>query len=112
MLARLELFGHFEFDHQKSGIDSTGIYDTCVIPFLEDAKADPDGFLTDLFAVIADTAGTPPTGPRLVWELYSGECLRIPAALPLIDRSSTSTVGMPAAMLTAGLAGRAERRAG
>lgn len=104
MLARMDLFGRYEFDPQNSGIGSTNIYETCVIPFLEGSKADPEGFLTDLFAVIAkDRAGFPTYGAaRLVWELYSGECLRIPAALPLIDAGIDfkRARGLPTAMLT------------
>jgi hypothetical protein len=104
MLARLDLFGRFEFDHQKSGIDSSDIYDECVIPFLEDAKADPDGFMTDLYALIAqDTAGFPTYGAaRLVWELLGSKGLRNPAAMPLIDAGIDFKLarGLPTAMLT------------
>jgi len=87
MLRRLELLGRYELDPRSSGIDAAEIHPTCVAPFLTDAQADRDGFLTDLHALVAGDQGGFATfgAARLVWEFWSGEAVRIPAALPLID---------------------------
>lgn len=104
MLARMDLLGRFELDPLGSGIDSMRISETCIIPFFEDAKADPEGFLTDLFALIGqDRAGFPTYGAaRLVWEIFGSKCRTMPAALPLIDAGIDfkRARGLPTAMLT------------
>jgi hypothetical protein len=103
MLQRLELFGRFEFDHFHSGIDSSDIYQDCVVPFLDASKEDQDGFLVDLRALVADDHGGFATfgAARLVWELYV-DVLKIPAALPLIDAAIEfkRARGLPSASLT------------
>jgi hypothetical protein len=87
MPQRLELLGRYSLDPFTSGgIDASEIGD-CVAPFLQDALADPDGFLTNLHTLIAaDRGGFATFGAaRLVWELYGDQALRTPAAWPLID---------------------------
>jgi len=86
MAAWLELFGRHRLDSRSVRIDSDTLWGP--LPgFLEDAKADPDGFLTDLAAFVAgDRTGFVTLGAAgLVWELFSEEALHMPAALPLID---------------------------
>ena len=104
MLQRLETFGRYEFDARGSGIDGTRVWDDCVAPFTADARADPDGFLTDLRALIAhDRNGFVTFGAaRLAWEIHSSECLNLPAALPLIDAGIDFILarGLPTAHLT------------
>jgi hypothetical protein len=53
MIRRLELLGRFEMDHVGSGIDSSEVLSDSIRPFRSDARADPDGFVSDLRAVIA-----------------------------------------------------------
>jgi hypothetical protein len=91
-------------DPQNSGIDGGVVVTTCIAPFYEDSQADREGFLTDLLAAIAHDQGGFATfgAARLVWELYGGDCLRIPAALPLVDAGIEfkRLRGLPTAMLT------------
>jgi hypothetical protein len=104
MLQRLELFGRVEFDSRTCGIDTTNIYNRCVVPFHEDSQADPDGFLTDLRALIAgDDGGFATFGAaRLVWEFYGDRSLHTPAALPLVDAGIDFKLArnLPGALLT------------
>ncbi len=87
MMRRMERFGRYSFDPLNNGVDDARIWDDCVIPFLEDSKSDRNAFLGDLWALVAgDRSGFATWGAaRLVWELFGGDCIRIPAALPLID---------------------------
>ena len=100
----LELLGRYEFDPMTSGLDGGEIATRCVVPFLEDAQADPDGFLADLRALVAaDRGGFATFGAaRLVWELFSRKALRLPAAWPLIDAGIEfkRARGLPALSLT------------
>jgi hypothetical protein len=84
---RMEQFGRYEFDPQGSGINDIDIWSQYMGPFYEYATADPDGFLTELRAVVADDRGGFATfgAARLVWEMFSDRCLQIPGALPLVD---------------------------
>ncbi|MEV6851131.1 hypothetical protein [Actinoplanes sp. NPDC051411] len=86
MTAWLETFGRHRLDSSSIRVDSDTLWRPLPV-FLEDAKADPDGFLTDLAEFVAgDRSGFVTLGAAgLVWELFSGDALRIPAALPLID---------------------------
>src|SRR5205823_7955744 len=104
MLRRLELFGRYELDPQTSGIDAGEVWPTCMAPFVDDASADRDGFLTDLHTLVAGDHGGFATfgAARLVWELHSGAALTIPAAWPLIDAGIEfkRARGLPTASLT------------
>jgi len=101
---RLELLGRHGLDPFTSGIDSGEIWPDSIAPFLQDAHADPDGFLSDLHALVAaDHGGFATFGAsRLVWELYGGEALDNPAAWPLIDAGINfkRARGLPTANLT------------
>ena len=86
MMRRLEILGRFEMDPITSGIDAGRVYSECMVPFSADATADPDGFLSDLRALVAgDTGGFARYGAsRLVLELL-GPHLRTDDALALLD---------------------------
>jgi hypothetical protein len=89
VLERLEQFGRYQFDPQGSGV-TTDVFTSCVIPFLDYLQADEaeqEGFLRDLFAVVAGDQGGFATygAASLTWELFGDRALRLPAALPLID---------------------------
>jgi hypothetical protein len=87
MPRRLESFGRYEFDPRNSGIDGGRAARECLVPFARDAQADPDGFLAELREVVGSVRGGFVTfgAARLVWEMYGGRALEMPAALPLID---------------------------
>lgn len=82
----LEIFGRYSFDSFHSRVDGGDMWNR-MGPLLEYATADREGFLAELRAVVAGDEGGFVTfgAARLVWEMYSSECLRIPSALPLID---------------------------
>lgn len=86
MLGELERFGRFSLDPFTSGVDGSKIWD-CVIPNFDEYRADPEVFIRELEAVVAHDGGGFATfgAARLIWEMFSGDCLTIPAALPLID---------------------------
>lgn len=103
MVARLEMMGRYEMDPMTSGIDSSQIAQECIIPYLSQAQADPEGFTADLRDVVAgDTGGFATYGAsRLVWELLSSRC-RTVGALDLLDAAIAfkRTMGLPTARLT------------
>jgi len=102
MLRWLETFGRYTLD-VHSGVDDGQMW-TRIASYHEMARTDPDGFLTDLQAVVAGDRGGLATfgASRVVWELFGGEALRIPAALPLIDAGIAfkRSCGLPTAALT------------
>lgn len=86
MLRWLEVFGRYSFDVHNSGIDGDAMWNR-LGPLHKYATSDREGFLTALRDVVAGDQGGFATfgAARLVWEMYSGDALGIPAALPLID---------------------------
>lgn len=102
MLQWLEIFGRNKLD-PHSGIDGADLWSR-VASLHEYASDDRDGFLSGLQAVVAgDRGGLATLGAaHLVWELYSGQALDIPAALPLIDAGIEFKLsrGLPTAALT------------
>lgn len=103
MLLWLETFGRYSLDPQHSGIDGSDMWSR-LGPLHEYASSDQHGFLADLSQIVAEDRGGFATfgAARLVWEMYSGDCLRIPAALPLIDAGIDFKIarGLPSMMLT------------
>ncbi len=103
MLRWLEKFGRYSLDAQHSGIDGGDMWNR-LGPLYEYATSDREGFLAEMQAVVATDQGGFATfgAARLVWEMYSGDCLHIPAALPLIDAGIEfkRSRGLPTAMLT------------
>jgi hypothetical protein len=99
----LELLGRSGLDVLTSGVDASGLA-TRIADLHPDARADRDGFLADLHALVAaDTGGFATYGAaRLVWELYGGEALTIPATWPLIDGGIDFKLarGLPSATFT------------
>jgi hypothetical protein len=99
----LETFGRYSLDAQHSRIDGSTIWDRFG-PLHEYATGDRDGFLAELHAVVAGDQGGFTTfgAARLVWEMYSGDSLRIPAALALIDAGIEFKLsrGLPNSMMT------------
>lgn len=87
MLLRLEKLGRLEMDHRTSGLDGTEVTEGCIIPFLNDAQSDPNGFFADLRAIVAGDAGGFATfgASRLVFELLLQPDRDIPDALALVD---------------------------
>jgi len=104
MLRRMDLLGRYQLGSHASGIDGEEIWPHCIAPFAQVSNADRDGFLRDLRAVAAeDQGGFATLGVAcLVWELYGGEALTVPAALPLIDAGIDFKLarGLPTASLT------------
>jgi hypothetical protein len=102
MLRRLEILGRFEMDPVGSGIDANQV-SQCVMPFYEDAKADPDGFLADLRVLSAsDASGFARYGAsRLVFELLGHEA-RTDDALAMLDAAIAfkRERGLPSIRLT------------
>ena len=86
MLRWLDRFGRFSFDPMGSGVETDEIMDR-LGSLYEYATSDPDGFIGELSALVQrDRGGFATYGAAsLMWEMYSGEALRMPAALPLID---------------------------
>lgn len=103
MLQWLEVFGRYSLDVQHSGIDGQDMWSR-LGPLYEHATGDPEGFFVALHAVVArDEGGFATYGAaRVAWELLGSDCLRIPAALPLIDAGIDFKMsrGLPTAMLT------------
>jgi hypothetical protein len=103
MMRRLELLGRFEMDSRTSGIDGGQIFPECIGPFLDDAKSDTEGFVTDLRSLVAsDRGGFALYGAhRLVMELLGPE-FRTPDALALMDSAIAfkRERGLPSAHLT------------
>ncbi|HZN74174.1 MAG TPA: hypothetical protein VFC00_21100 [Micromonosporaceae bacterium] len=103
MLRWLEIFGRYSLDMQHSGIDGGDMWER-LGPLHEYATSDRAGFLAELQAVVAGDQGGFATfgAARLVWEMYSGDSLHIPAALPLIDAGIEfkCSRGLPTMMLT------------
>lgn len=101
MVERLELLGRYEMDHWSSGLDGGDLAQRCIIPFLDDARDDPEGFTADLRDVVkGDQGGFATYGAsRLVFELLSG--YRTPGALALLDAAIAfkRTLGMSTAHL-------------
>jgi hypothetical protein len=99
----LEKFGRYAFDPHTAGIDGTDIWNR-LGPLHEFATGDRDVFLSELRALVVDDRGGFATvgAAKLVWEMYSGEALNIPAAWPLIDAGIEfkRARGLPTAMLT------------
>ncbi|GAA3934113.1 hypothetical protein [Actinoplanes auranticolor] len=98
----LETFGRYTFD-LHSGIDDGEMWSR-IATFHEMARSDRDGFLTDLRAVVADDRGGFATfgAARVVWELFGGDALHLPAALPIIDAGIAfkRARGLPTGALT------------
>ncbi|WP_433350317.1 hypothetical protein [Micromonospora sp. CA-111912] len=103
MFRWLEIFGRYSFDVYGSGIDGGDTWNR-LGPLHDYAARDREGFLTGLRALVAGDQGGFATfgAARLVWELYGGDVLRIPAALPLIDAGIEfkRSRGLPTASLT------------
>jgi hypothetical protein len=101
MAERLEQFGRYEMDVWSSGLDGGDLAQRCIIPFLEDAADDPEGFTADLRDVVKDDRGGFATygASRLVRELLSE--YRTPGALALLDAAITfkRTMGLPSSHL-------------
>ncbi len=86
MMARLEMMGRFQLDPARSDVDPTELSFRCFLPFYDDAVQDPEGFLADLRAFVADDDGGFATygAARLTTECLGLDC-RLPDALALID---------------------------
>jgi hypothetical protein len=86
MLRRLAVLGRFELDHVTSGIEPSDVWASCIVPFLEDATANPEGFITELRDVLdGETGGFATYGAtRLISELLDWK-VRTPEALALLD---------------------------
>lgn len=99
----LERFGRHSLDPHTAGIDDADIWKR-LGPLHEFATGDRDRFCHELRAVVADDRGGFATvgAAKLVWEMFSGEALTIPAAWPLIDAGIEfkRVRGLPTAMLT------------
>jgi hypothetical protein len=99
----LEKFGRSALDTQHSGIDDPELWRR-LPPLYEYATSDRDGFLAELRGIVAKDRGGFATfgAAHLVWEMFSGDALRLPAALPLIDAGIEfkRSRGLPTAMLT------------
>ncbi len=82
----LETLGRHSLDMQNSGVDVVRLWSR-LGPLYEYATSDRAGFLAELRAVAAQAGGGFASlgAAHLVWEFYSGDALRDPAALPLID---------------------------
>ena len=87
MLERLEFLGRVRLDSMSHGMDSSHLWEYSLSPFTEDLRANRDEFLADLLALVANDQGGFATfgAAHIAWEMYGGDCLNIPAALPLID---------------------------
>ena len=103
MLRWLEIFGRHSLDPQHSGIDGSDLWSR-LAPLHEYSSRDREGFLAELAAVVAGDQGGFATfgAARVVWEMFGGEALNIPAALPLIDAGIAfkRSRGLPDLMLT------------
>lgn len=103
MMSWLDNFGRMRLDNQQSRVDSADVWPR-IAAFIEEAKSDRDGFLADLTAFVADDPGGFATlgAAGVVWEMFSGEALDIPAAHPLIDAGIAfkRARGLPTAALT------------
>jgi len=86
MLAELERFGRYSLDSFSSGVDVSKFWEI-MGPMVRDFNANPDVYISELDAVIANDKGGFATfgAARLMFEVFGSECLSVPAALPLID---------------------------
>ena len=86
MAAWLETVGRNRLDQTTSRVGGAGLWDR-LGPLYQDARADRDGFLADLAALVAgDRRGFMTLGAAgVVWEIFGEEALHIPAALSLVD---------------------------
>jgi hypothetical protein len=67
LVPRLEAFGRFEYDPQRSGIDAVG-HPNSEYPLLQAAKQDSDGFLAALASATTPIGGWTSYGAmRLLW---------------------------------------------
>ncbi|GAA1655645.1 hypothetical protein GCM10009679_71120 [Saccharothrix algeriensis] len=87
MLQRLEMLGRFTLGRQESRIDSGEVWRRCLAPFLDEARADPDGFFGELGELLrGDAGGFAALGAgQLAWEALSDESLTNPAVAPFVD---------------------------
>jgi hypothetical protein len=87
MAAFLDRLGRQAMDPFRSDVDGDDVW-PWVAALYEDARADPEGFVTDLEALAATTTGGFATygASRLVWELL-GAGMRTEAALLMLDRA-------------------------
>ncbi|MET8195516.1 hypothetical protein ABZU22_17035 [Micromonospora sp. NPDC005222] len=103
MVRWLDLFGRYSFDVHGSGIDDSSMWER-VGSLYRYATSDREGFLAALGDLVADDQGGFATfgAARLVWEMFSGDALTMPAALPLIDAGIAfqAARGLPVALLT------------
>ncbi|MFC7762613.1 hypothetical protein ACFQY4_34640 [Catellatospora bangladeshensis] len=85
MLQRLEMLGRFTLGRQESRIDSGEVWRRCLAPFLDEARADPDGFFGELGELLrGDAGGFAALGAgQLAWEALSDESLTNPAVAPV-----------------------------
>jgi hypothetical protein len=60
----MEKFGRYEYDPQGSGIDSSDLYQNCVIPLYPMAQDDPAGFVEALGDAVLPVGG---------WSAYGAE---------------------------------------
>lgn len=102
MVQWLGIFGRNKLD-PHSGIDGADLWSR-VASLHAFASEDQEGFLSALRAVVeGDRGGFATLGAaHLVWELFGGRALDIPAALPLIDAGIDFKLarGLPTAALT------------
>jgi hypothetical protein len=91
-LRRLAVLGRFEIDHVTSGIEPSDVWASCIVPFGEDAIANPEGFITELRDVLdGETGGFATYGAtRLISELLDWK-VRTPEALALLDAGSPAS---------------------
>jgi hypothetical protein len=103
MLHRLEALGRFHMNSESSGIDSTYTWEECILPFREIAKADPEGFLIRLRALVADdTGGFATYGAYRLYDETIGHTYRSATALAIMDDAIAfkRARGLPSASLT------------
>ena len=86
LAAWLETFGRCRLGQTTSRVGGASLWER-LGPLYDGAKADRDGFLVDLAALVeGDRAGFATLGAaRVVWEIFGEDAPHIPAALSLID---------------------------
>jgi hypothetical protein len=86
MLQFLDAYGRYRLDSQRSGIDLGELW-MRLEPLIELARRDPDGFLADLEALVADDrSGFPKLGAAgLAWEAVASYDGAGASAAALID---------------------------
>jgi hypothetical protein len=82
----LDVYGRHELDRVGSGIEPAALSEGLLLLWAE-ARRDPDGFLADLNALVADDRGGFATigAAEVVWPVFDSETPMHPLALALID---------------------------